>query len=297
MQRVNLEARSKHWKSVLTESDDPHLQRAKGMILNVDRANWHWLVDLPRDVQVVDIGAGTGANAEALARRFRKVYALEPVRERVEFMRHRFSQERLDNISVLRTSLWDLPFAPASCHLVALNGVLEWVAKGTPGDPRELQLSALKNVAQLLDEGGYLYLGIENRLSWLYFAGAPDVHCGLPWTTILPRPLANWYAKRAGQAEGYRNYLYSMWGYRKLLKEAGFEDLEFYLAIESYNWPRFYLPLKQNVFSYFYRNFNPPGSRMLSRGAKWLLQSVGVLKHMQYSFAILARKGRKGIRS
>src|SRR5689334_6744166 len=79
MQRVNLEARSKNWRAVLNESDDPHVQRARGMMLNVDRANWHWLVDLPRGAQAVDIGAGTGANAEALARRFRKVYALEPV--------------------------------------------------------------------------------------------------------------------------------------------------------------------------------------------------------------------------
>jgi SAM-dependent methyltransferase len=295
MQRVNREARSKPWKTVLLESDDADVRRAAGMILNVDRANWHWLVDLPRDAQVVDIGAGTGANAEALARRFRKVYALEPVKERVEFMRHRFSQGGLDNVTVVRTSLWELPLPANSCQLIALNGVLEWVAKGREGDPRQLQLAALRNVARLLDAGGYVYIGIENRLPWQYFAGARDVHCGLPYVTILPRPLAHWYAKRHGQTDGYRNYLYSMWGYRKLLSEAGFEDAEFFLAIESYNWPRFYVPVKQNAFSYYHRNFNSRRSGNLARCANWLLESVGVLKHLQYSFAILAKKGRNTV--
>src|SRR6202044_2316930 len=109
------------------------VQRASTMILNLDRANWQYLVDLPPESRVLDLGAGTGTTSHALAQRFREVVALEPVLERVQFMRLRFAQENLSNVQLVRSSLWTLPFAPESFDLVAMNGVLEWVAEGRAG--------------------------------------------------------------------------------------------------------------------------------------------------------------------
>ena len=290
MLKVNALIREKYWKTVLLESEDASVRQASGMILNIDRANWHWLTDLGPQSRVLDMGAGMGTNSHALARRFREVFALEPVPERVEFMRQRFAQEGIGNVRVLRTSLWDVPFPPKSCDLVVLNGVLEWVATGREGGPRALQVAALKKAYQVLAPGGYLYLGIENRLPWQYFIGARDVHCGLPYVTVLPRPLANWYAKRRGQSEGYRNYIYSHRGYRDLLAEAGFADVQCYLAVPSYNAPRFYLPLKENVFSFYHKNFAPVRAGLPGRLANWVISQLRVLKYLQYSFAILAKR-------
>ena len=290
MLKVNALIQEKYWKTVLLESEDASVRRAAEMIVNVERANWHWLTDLGPQSRVLDVGAGLGANSHALACRFREVFALEPVQERVDFMRQRFAQEGIGNVKILRTSLWDIPFPPKSCDLVVLNGVLEWVATGREGDPEALQVAALKRAFQLLTPGGYLYVGIENRMPWQYFIGAPDVHCGLPYVTVLPRPLANWYAKRRGQAEGYRNYIYSIRGYRRLLAAAGFTDVQFYLAIPSYNAPRFYVPIKENVFAYYHKNFDPLRSGRLARCASWILGSLGLLKYVQNSFAILAKR-------
>jgi hypothetical protein len=127
-------------------------------------------------------------------------------------------------------------------------------------------------------------------MPWQYFIGAPDVHCGIPYVTVLPRPLANWYAKKQGHAEGYRNYIYSMRGYQKLLARAGFRNVQFYLAIPSYNEPRFYVPLRDNVFSHYHKSFNPLRSGRLATCATKTLGALGLLKYVQNSFAILAKR-------
>src|ERR1035438_2331296 len=52
MQEVNLLAASGSWKTALAESRDPLVQRAAGMILNLERANWQWLLNLPAESRV-----------------------------------------------------------------------------------------------------------------------------------------------------------------------------------------------------------------------------------------------------
>jgi SAM-dependent methyltransferase len=289
MREVNRLAQSANWKKVLLESPEPSVRAASTMILNLDRANWHYLADLTPDSRVLDLGAGTGTTSHALAKHCREVVAVEPVLERVQFMQQRFAQEGIANVRVVRSSLWTLPFAPGSFDLVAMNGVLEWVAQGVDGDPEELQERALKNALRLLRPGGYLYVGIENRLGLGYFVGYPDPHAGIPYVTVLPRALADWYARRKGH-KGYRNYLYSGPGYRRLLHRVGFAQSDVYLAIPSYNNPRFLIPMNGSGFSYYSRNFNTPRAGRLRNLLQSLLVKLRVRKHLEYAFAILARK-------
>lgn len=289
MIEVNRQAAAQSWRTALLASPDPVVRRASEMILNLDRANWFVFTDLPPKSRVLDLGAGMGTNTHALALRFGEVVAVEPVAERVRFMYERFRQERISNVRLVRSSLWDLPFPRESFDLMVMNGVLEWVAEGRRGDPRRLQMAALKNAARLLRPGGVLYLGIENRFTPGYFVGYPDPHCSLPWVTILPRPLANWYARSKGQPAGYRNYLYSSRGYRKLLRRSGFRACACYLALPSYNHPKFYLPLDRRVFSYMSGEFGVPAAGL--RGIlKACLAGFGLLHQLEYSFALLATK-------
>jgi len=288
MQQVNRDAAGGSWRAALTESPDPTVRQASEMFLSLDRANWLLLAELPTEGRVLDVGAGMGASSHALARRFAEVVALEPVAERVEFMTHRFRQERLDNIQVVRSSVWSLPFPEESFDLIVLSGVLEWLPKGIAGDPRRIQLRALANMYRLLRRGGILYLGIENRFAAGYFIGYRDPHCALPWVTILPRPLAHLYARVNGQPN-YPNYLYSSRGYRKLLFDAGFSSTDIYAALPSNKHPRFFVPLSDNLFRYYYRNHAGAGTGLRSR-AMTALGKLGLLKYAEYSFAIFARK-------
>jgi len=289
MQEINRRAAEENWKKVLVESPDATVRRAAAMILDLDRANWHFLAGLPADCDVLDLGAGTGTTSHALARHYRQITALEPVLERVQFMRHRFAQENIGNVRIVRSSLWTLPFLPESFDLVAMNGVLEWVPVGREGDPETVQIEALKNAFRLLRPGGYLYVGIENRFASGYFAGYNDPHAELPWVTILPRRMANWYARQRGR-DGYRNYLYSSRGYHRLLRKAGFTRLKTYLAIPSYNDPRFLIPLEGDEYSNYARKLSSARQRLPLRLLRSLFLRAGMLKHFEYAFAILAGK-------
>jgi SAM-dependent methyltransferase len=290
MRQINAAAERGSWKSPLVESADPVVRRAAEMILNLDRANWQWLIDLPPGSRALDLGAGMGTNSHALGMRCREVVALEPVLERIRFMKQRFAQEGLSNVKPLRSSLWVLPFARESFDLVAMNGVLEWVPLGQPGNPRDAQLRALKNAFNLLRAGGHFYLGIENRMCLGYLIGYPDPHCGLPYVTAMPRPMAHWYARRKGHKDGYRNYLYSSRGYRKLLQQAGFSSVECFVALPSYNHPRFLIPIEGDLFSYYARNFTPEPGNFLRKVLREVLLRLDLMKHCEYSFVLLARK-------
>jgi len=289
MDQVLFAAAKTSWRDALIHSVDPSVKRASEMILNVDRANWSLMTNLSRESRVLDLGAGMGATSHALALRYGEVFAVEPVAERVQFMSRRFEQEAIENVHIVRTSLWDLPFAPGAFDLIVMNGVLEWVALGRTGDPKRSQQAALRAVAKLLRPGGVLYVGIENRFAAGYFVGYPDPHTGMPWVTILPRPLAHFYAKWKGDSEGYRNYLYSASGYEKLLRQSGFRSVDCYLALPSYNQPKFYVPLQDNLVSYFAHNFDAKPDGIRKKVRDFLLRA-GLLKHLEFSFALLATK-------
>jgi SAM-dependent methyltransferase len=205
-------------------------------------------------------------------------------------MQQRFAQEGLSTVTVVRSSVWVLPFEPESFDLVVMNGVLEWVAEGMEGDPQELQEAALRNALALLKPGGKLYLGIQNRIYPGYFIGYPDPHSGIPFVTVLPRTLAHWYARKKGCKSGYRNYLYSSRGYRTLLRKVGYADSDIYVALPSYNDPRFLIPLDGNEFSYYALNFTLGRPGRIVKALHDLLVKLNIWKYFEYSFVILARK-------
>ena len=116
-----------------------------------------------------------------------------------------------------------LPFPDDSFDAVVVNGVLEWVPSGLPGNPREVQMAFLKEVRRVLKPEGCLFLGIENRYAWKTWARNPDGHTGLRFVPWLPRVLDDLYSRVNGKG-GYRNYLYGPGQYRQLLSECGFAN-------------------------------------------------------------------------
>jgi hypothetical protein len=116
-------------------------------------------------------------------------------------------------------------------------------------NPRDLQLRFLEKMRLLLKPSGFLCVGIENRIGAEVIRGAVD-HSGWPYTSLMPRRVADVWCRykqrryRSGANLGYRTYTYSLSGYRKLFREAGFASTAAFHAWDGYNKPSLLLPLK-----------------------------------------------------
>jgi len=252
MQKVLHVAQTQGWQTAIYDVLNPAGTEVHATIGDERRADWKYLLPLSPESRVLDLGCGWGAAALALAKTCGQVVAMDATWERVHFLDIRRRQQGFGNLYPIHGGdTLAFPFPDGYFDLVVLVGVLEWFGESYPDlPPRAVQLKALRNLQTLLKPGGYLYIAIENRLGYDYLMGRPD-HNGLPFVGLLPRRLADWVSqRRTGQP--FRTYQYSMWGYRKLLRGAGFDQIQFYGDLPQYRHPHFYIPLGgSQAFDYF----------------------------------------------
>jgi len=238
------------------------------------------------NASVLDIGCNVGAISLAFAEKSRDIYCGDISESALKTLMMRIQKGSIKNIFISRLNAISLPFKDNSFDLVVMNGVLEWVAEGVKGCPRSVQLRVLKEVKRVLRDSGFFYLGIEGRFSLRYFFGAKD-HNGLRFVTFLPRRLANLYSRMV-KGEEYRHYIYGIRGYKKILRESGFEKVEFYTAIPGYPYPQHIVKIEdkdeiKKVIMEAYKKDKP-----LKWGKRFLL-SLNLYKTFGGDYVILAQ--------
>lgn len=197
---------------------------------------------LPPTGLTLDIGSGWGQVARPLAQH-RTVVALEPVAERLAFIRAAATQDRVaHNLYFLETDYFETAFPDPFAAICAI-GVLEWSgAFQSHADPQVRQRDFLRKTRDELAPGGVLVLGIENRLGLKYLLGCPDDHIGVPGIAALPAALARQrYAASTGQA--LQSYTYSQAELTAMLQAAGYAQVEFFGAFPDYKLPELIVPL------------------------------------------------------
>ena len=256
-----------------------------------NRADWRFILPISKDFSVLDAGAGMGRISIPLARVARRIVSLDQSYLRMKFLKLRAEKEGLKNIEVYVGDIFDASFPEESFDLIVMNGLLEWVGDTTRfHNPREAQIESLRICNKLLKKGGYLYIGIENRFALSYLQGRD--HSGLYFTSYMPRFVANIYMKfRKGRP--YNTYTYTKSGYEKLIKEAGFNDIKFYLPYPGYNLPRMMIPYENlHAFVYAVRSLMPAFGvkrRVAQLLALWLF-TFRFYRYFFFSFGIVVRK-------
>ena len=244
-------AEEKGWQEALKsvqQGDSPNkLQEA----LAPNRLAWLSLVDIKPSMKALDIGAGSGGIACQLAKKC-NVVAIDGSDVDVEFLKIRAKQESLRNFKVLMANALDLPFERNHFDLAIMNGVLEWIPSSQPdGNPRDVQLKALKEVRRVLKTNGKFLLGIENRYYLGYFLGVPEPHTNLKYISILERGDAEQLSQEVRNLP-FVEYTYERKEYEDLIREAGFKYIETYWLFPDYRLPQYIIPLNsQNAIKFF----------------------------------------------
>jgi hypothetical protein len=197
---------------------------------------------LPADPGLtLDIGAGWGQTCRALAAKH-PVVALEPVAERLAFIRSAARQDGIEHrLACLGADYFDVNFGSQFSTICAI-GVLEWVGAFQEGaDPQQRQREFLRKSRSELLPGGSLVLGIENRLGLKYLLGCPDDHIGVPHIACLPATLAR---QRWLESSGHplMSFTYSLHELEHMLRSAGFTAIGFFGAFPDYKLPASIVP-------------------------------------------------------
>jgi SAM-dependent methyltransferase len=303
MQRLVARGRVAGWRQAAADLLSCEHPMVASYIDDPCRADWRFLLPDTSGWVALDVGAGWGAITMPLAEACASVVALENVRERAQFIQLRARETA--NVRVLCADVMAPPLAEESFDLVVMNGVVEWLGlSDTTRDPRAVQVSVLDSMRRLLRPGGYLYVGIENRFGYPFWAGAVD-HSGVPFTSLLPRRVADWYRavrRRMGRrgwwrtgssTPRYRTYTYTARGYRKLIAEAGYNACQVFISVPSYNWPHAMVPVESQRLIGFYASHLAMSSSPYQRLVMVVEQVLGALRlqaMLGRSFSILARR-------
>ena len=246
---------------------------------------------------VLDYGCGMGGISFGLARACKQVCSIDQSLFRSRFIHERCKNAGISNITAICAgNSRYLPFPDESFDVVVLNGVLEWMPLASDGNPREIQLAALREMNRVTRKGGVLYVSIENRFGYRYvMLGKGDSHNQekrkLRYVTALPRFLADMYSRMA-IGHPYRCYLYSYSGYRRMLLEADFSACDFYFPYPDHNTLDYIVPLEDGAAAACSVE-HILGNAALSRKERWalgLLKGTRLLKYLAQDYSIIATK-------
>lgn len=188
----------------------------------------------------LDYGCGWGTITRAVSSLGGAVVAMDPTYE--SLLLSRFISNSDDELYIKGGRELPLPFENDAFDTVLLNGVLEWIPSGNmlDLDPRDVQTLYLREFLRVLRPGGRLVIAIENRHSFLYWAGQREDHTALRFGAVLPRFASNIYS-RLLRGEPYRTYTYTRRGYRALLSRTGFVRAELWVPWLRYRRPEMLL--------------------------------------------------------
>lgn len=178
------------------------------------------VMNISKNDELLEIGAGCGAITGALSRRAKSVDCIELSKKRAEIDAYR--NKNLNNITISVGNFMDIQFQ-RKYDVITLIGVLEYSANYINASNPFVAL--LLKIRELMKDNGRLYIAIENKLGLKYFAGCKEDH-----TNILFDGIENYKS-------GSEIRTFSRYELEKMIIESGFNKYNFYYPYPDYKLP------------------------------------------------------------
>ncbi len=294
MEQLVNAAAHKGWQIALRH----HLQQLTNtqtyqQALSEKAADWHFLLNMPPQTRILEIGCDWGQITTPLARHYDEVHTLDANLLTLQFVYWRTQQEGLHNLSFAQNDPleWStLPYPDQFFNLVVLNDTLAWIgAARTEATPSEYQAKALQEIHRVLRPGGTLYLRAKNRYAYNNFWGHKSEN-GVPFVSLLPRSWANKLSRYWGKKEGYRHYTYSLAGYRQLLANNGLSLKQVYAEYPDGRHPQGMIPIRLPQAAV--TRTKTALSNGIGQRLRWLIHSR-VWPWFVPSYGLVAQRGEK----
>ena len=234
--------------------------------------------------KILEIGSGCGAVTGALCRnKGVRVTCADLSMIRSEICAHRHKNN--ENVEIFVGDFNVMEFADKFDY-ITLIGVFEYAAMFT-GTSQNPHAEMLKKIAGMLNDGGKLFIAIENKYGLEYWAGSHEDHGGAVF----------------GGLEGYKNknvaVTFSKPELIKMLNDAEFTDHEFYYPYPDYKLPQMifsdaHLPKKDDLYIDRY-NYDAEKVQLFNEQNVYeSLINDGMFGFFSNSFLIVAGRGSAG---
>lgn len=208
-------ARTQGWQIAAHDYMRQRGDRAYRLAVDEYAAGLRVLLPLTQESRVLVVRSDWGAVALNLAECVGRVVAMDDRMSRLRFLEARREQARATNLELVHGGLASqLPFDNGAFHAAILLQALEDVPEKPSHGRQAGPVAALDEIHRVLAPGGWLLLGVPNRI-------------GLGRSGIV------------------RRHPRTLWGYRQALKQARFRSPRFYAPLPSPREPFFILPLDQ----------------------------------------------------
>lgn len=223
--------------------------------LRSNRADGLYFLPVSEKDILLDMGCGPGSLSIPAAGMCGHVFAVDHSLYDLRFLEIRKRKENIQNITTIHGEPSFLPFRADSFDYIAMNGAVEYMGNFVKEkDPLLFQREVLGIMHNLLKKGGHLFLSAPNRYGLDFFYRERDMN-GLYFTSIVPRFVANLVMLLLRKRK-YSTYSHTLKGYRKLLNEAGYENIRIYYVWPDFRNPKYIVPQEnRNIFVYYRENF------------------------------------------
>ena len=224
MERLNRQFSSHSWKEILGNflectEDAP---RWLDELVDDGRYAWKIFLNLGSGMTLLNASGNLGTTTANLAPHFERVYTLNPSYQNAVFTRKRLDlSSSKESVSVLVAQEdGRLPLISGCVDIAIFDGILDGSSKG--GE----QLAVLQELSRVTSQDGSLFIRCGNRLNYKQIDSIFSEAAEGNTSRSITRTLAN-LLRQVKNRIRTKNHRHTIYGYRKLLKSAGFHHVEF----------------------------------------------------------------------